>query len=250
MSMSYNAGLQAPIRIPGYLHNTPTPGMNFGDLSQMRMDIFNQGGGLQGFEGFNGTNMPGAANTTGNQLSFGLGNQEGGGSGLSSLLGNLTPSQIGGGLALGGGIAGLAAQLFGDQPDAAPGFTSDDIDKFISQQRQAGSRQIGGQLSRANVSTAGQMASRGLGSSTMTTGALQANQAGAMDAVGQLEAQLGLTRMQAEQFLAQLEAQQQAQQQASQQQFFGGIADIGGLLLSIPTGGASIPASQGIKALL
>lgn len=127
--------------------------------------------------------------------------------------------KIAGGVGAGIGLLGAGSQLFGGGSD----FDKGDIDSIIRSMRQSGTRQVGSQLSRANVATAGNMASRGLGSSTMTTGALGANQAAAMDALANLESSLGMTRGQLEQFLAQLQAQERAEKLG----FFGEIADVG-----------------------
>jgi len=124
---------------------------------------------------------------------------------------------------LGVGLLGQLFSVFGNDSS----MTKGDIDSLIRDMRQGGYSQIGQQLSQANVSTASNLASRGLGSSTITTSALQGNQAAAMGAVGNLEAQLAQTRSQFLDYFNRLE-QTKRQEKMS---FFSDIGDLASLLL-------------------
>lgn len=163
---------------------------------------------------------------------------------------------LGGGLALGGTLLGLGSA----QPEVPTmptlPFDKDSIDALIQTQRRAGVRNIGSQLSGANIAAAGNMASRGLGSSTMTTSALGANRAAALQARGQLEADLSQQEMQMMQQLHQMQLQQQMaqyqaqaaagqQESANYQQIGGQLANLGVTLLA-----DMIPGGNTVKNIL
>ena len=92
-----------PIRIPGYLRNTSIPGMGFGELSQIGLNLFNQNNQGNGFNagtaisplnpitpntGFGARTTPLGFSTNAN-----VNPQGGDGGGLQSLLGSLTDKQ-------------------------------------------------------------------------------------------------------------------------------------------------------------
>lgn len=144
-----------------------------------------------------------------------------------------------------GGALGLIGTLgaFNSTNNSMPNlpdlpFSKEDIDSLIASKRQQGNRAIGGQLSQANIGTAGNLASRGLGSSTIVAGALQGNQQQAIASRQNLESSLNQEQMDMLQQLYRMQYEQemakwQAQQSQNQNKFdiFGTLADVGGLLL-------------------
>jgi len=105
------------------------------------------------------------------------------------------------GMAIGAGLT-LVDMLFGGGKKGQQGgggggggLSAAEIDDMINQSRGMGARQIRGQLAQANVGTAASLASRGLGSSGIVGQGLGQNQASAMTALSDLEAQLAQQRL-------------------------------------------------------
>lgn len=136
------------------------------------------------------------------------------------------------------GLIGTLKNLQGiDMP-----YSMSDIDELITKQRRTGYGAIGKQLSQANVATAGNLASRGLGSSTIATGALSANRAASMDAIAELEGQL---TDQQRQMLMQLAQLRQAEEMRKKN-VWAKLADMGiGTMFAInPTLGMAAKGTQ------
>jgi len=154
-------------------------------------------------------------------LSFNVGDS----SSFWDQMGDLPWGKIAAGAGAGVGLAGAVGTAFGSGYDLP--IDKADIDKMINQMRSTGYTGIGQQLAGANVATAGNLASRGLGSSTITTGALGANQAAAMQAISQLESQLGVDRNRMLMQLAQMEAQRDQMKRQDQMSVWSNLADVG-----------------------
>ena len=103
------------------------------------------------------------------------------------------------------------------------------IEDLINQMRQGSTAKIGSQLSRANVGAAGQLASRGLGSSTITTSALAGNQAQAFDALAGLESQFAGMELSSMQDLNRLRMQESMANKQMMFELLSGGLDIGGM---------------------
>ena len=103
------------------------------------------------------------------------------------------------------------------------------IEDLINQMRQGSTARIGGQLSRANIGTAGQLASRSLGSSTITTGALAGNQAQALDALAGLESQFAGMELSSMQELNRMRMQENMARQQMMYELLSGGLDVGGM---------------------
>jgi hypothetical protein len=103
------------------------------------------------------------------------------------------------------------------------------IEDLINQIRQGSTAQIGGQLSRSNIATAGNLASRGLGSSTIATGAMAENRAQALNALANLESQFAGMELSSLQELNRMRMQESLAQQQMMYDLFSGGLDVGGM---------------------
>lgn len=161
----------------------------------------------------------------------------------------MNPLAIAALISAGTSIAGTAYNIFGKK-GYEPQFDREAIDELISGYRQMGTRRAGQRLARANVATAGQFASRGMGGTTMATGALGANRAMMEQSLADLEAKLAGVESDIMMRQEQMRFGGQMQRTQDINALLGGIGDISLMYLlgRYGYGGAGTTQTQGQAA--
>lgn len=122
---------------------------------------------------------------------------------------------------------GLLRNIFAMQGGERSTWGLGDIQRMISNMRQAGYSRIGRQVAGGKQAAAGQLAASGLGDSSMVQAALGQVGAGGVSALADLEASLSQEQMRMVQNLMAMQQQERMWKQQQMADIFGGISDIG-----------------------
>ncbi len=127
-----------------------------------------------------------------------------------------------------GSTIGQIGSLFGGKRTS---YNLADIDRLIDRMRARGAAQISGAVSRGKVAAAQSLAARGLGSSTITTGALGDIEQSGLEALVNLTGELSAQELEMIRMLSSLQQQEEIFKRRGLYELFGGLADIGATYL-------------------